>query len=208
MLRSRSMAIATALVFAICGTARAQMLSGRALADSLRQGGYVIVMRHASSPALPPDAATAAPDNTRHERQLDKAGKDSARAIGPALRTLGVRLGAVYSSPTYRARETARLAGLGTPKVEPELGDGGTSMSTRAVAGWADWLRAKVAARPLPGTNTILVTQYPNIRSAFPDDAKGLSDGEALVFQPDGRGAHVVAHVKISDWPKLAGLSK
>jgi hypothetical protein len=49
------------------------------------------------------------------------------------------------------------------------------------------------------------VTHNPNIASAFPDDVKGLSDGETLVFRPSDTGnAHLVARVKIGEWPKLA----
>jgi hypothetical protein len=56
---------------ASAGMARAEPLSGAALVEALRQGGYVLLMRHASSPLAPPVASTAEPDNTRLERQLD-----------------------------------------------------------------------------------------------------------------------------------------
>jgi len=44
---SRILGAATLL---LAGTAHAQQLQGDALLKALRQGGYVIVMRHASSP--------------------------------------------------------------------------------------------------------------------------------------------------------------
>lgn len=62
----------------------------------------------------------------------------------------------------------------------------------------AAWLRKKVTELP-KGTNTILVTHFPNISRAFPDLSNGLADGEALIF-----GAVLVAHVKIEDWPRLS----
>jgi hypothetical protein len=58
--------------------ASAQTLSGAALVNALKQGGYVIVMRHASSPAVPPDKEHANADNTKLERQLDAAGRAGA----------------------------------------------------------------------------------------------------------------------------------
>src|ERR1700693_5989458 len=88
------------------GTAHGDALSGQDLLTALRAGGYVILMRHASSPPTPPDAAKANADNLQHERQLDDAGRSSARAMGEALRHLHIPLGAVLSSPTYRALET------------------------------------------------------------------------------------------------------
>lgn len=46
-----------------------------------------------------------------------------------------------------------------------------------------------------------IVTHSPNISTAFADYAKGLQDGEVLVFKPDGRGrSQFVAAVTIDDW--------
>jgi phosphohistidine phosphatase SixA len=170
-----------------------------------RTGDYVIVMRHASSPRASPDPAQADAENTRDERQLDEAGRDSARAMGDALRRLRIPLGQVLSSPTYRALQTVRVAQLGQPKVYSELGDAGQSMQVDPTGTRAAWLRAKVAERPSPGTNTVIVTHFPNVSEAFGKDADGLADGEALVFRPDERGkASLVGRIKITDWPPLA----
>ena len=172
------------------------------LVATLQKGGCVIVMRHASSPREVPDAATANPDNTTRERQLDQAGRASAAAFGDALRRLHIPIGKVLSSPTYRAEETIRLAQLPAPTLAPELGENGQSMQAVTDA-QGEWLRAKAAEFP-SGTNTILVTHYPNITRAFPDSSKGIGDGEALVFGPDGKGgATLLARVKIEEWPKL-----
>lgn len=51
--------------------AQAQTLTGGALVKALERGGYMIVMRHANSPRVAPDAPTANPDNVNRERQLD-----------------------------------------------------------------------------------------------------------------------------------------
>ncbi len=76
----------------VAGTAQADSLSGAALVTTLRQGGYVLLMRHASSPPTPPTAASAEPNNTKLERQLDETGRSSARAMGEAIKTLSVPL--------------------------------------------------------------------------------------------------------------------
>jgi hypothetical protein len=48
------------------------------------------------------------------------------------------------------------------------------------------------------------VTHLPNIAAAFPALATGVTEGEALVFGPDGKGgATLVARVKIEEWPRL-----
>src|SRR5262245_52604169 len=103
------------------GLAAAQVLTGEPLVKALRQGGYVIVMRHASSPRQVPDKQTANADNMNLERQLDEAGRASAIAMGNALRDLKIPIGTVLTSPTYRALETVRLAKLPNPNSVPEL---------------------------------------------------------------------------------------
>lgn len=193
--------IATGLIL-VSAAATAQTLSGEALVNALRHGGYVIVMRHASSPRETPDQKTAKPDNVNRERQLDDAGRASATAMGNALRQLKIPIGEVFSSPTYRALETIRLAQLPSPQTVAELGDGGQSMKS-ATDAQAAWLRTKVMQFP-PGANTIVVTHFPNMSQAFPQWTPGLADGEALVFGPDGKGgAIMVARIKIEEWPKF-----
>lgn len=183
-------------------SAHAQTFSGDALVKALRQGGYVILMRHASSPREEPDKKTAHSDNLTFERQLDEAGRASAAAMGKALRDLKIPIGDVLASPTYRARETVRLAQFGNPRTYPELGDGGQNMRG-ATESQSEWLQKKVTQIPA-GNNTIIVTHFPNITRAFPQVASGLADGEALIFGSDGKGgATLAARVKIEEWPKM-----
>jgi phosphohistidine phosphatase SixA len=177
-----------------------QTLEGEALVAALREGGCVIVMRHASSPRELPDAATANADNVDRERQLDAEGRREATAMGEALRRLGIPIGEVLSSPTYRAMETAHRMGLTDIEVVDELGNEGMRASGEA---YTAWLRANVAKIPESG-NRLLITHGPNLAAAFPDDAGGLEEGDALVFRPSGNGAApMIARLKMTDWPKL-----
>lgn len=182
----------------------AQAPSGAALVHALQAGGYVIVMRHAHAPATPPPEAQADAANVAHERQLDQAGRASAAAMGAALRRLRIPVGRVWSSPTYRARQTVQLAGLPKAQLAPELGDMGQSMQA-AAADQGAWLRGKASDQPAAKTNTVIVTHQPNIAAAFGDVAKGVGDGGALVFRPArGKLPLLVGKLAIEDWPKLA----
>ena len=184
-------------------------LEGAQLVDALRNGGYVILMRHASSPREPPAPSQAEPDNPTHERQLDEVGRAAARAFGAALRSLHIPLGAVWCSPTYRARETVRLAALPDPHVADELGDAGHSMAADPSGTRGAWLRQQVARIPPAGTNTLLVTHLPNIAEAFPAEGRQLGDGEALILHPDGHGGvQTVARVPMDEWPRLASHAR
>jgi len=177
------MALATSLV-------SAQTLAGDILVKALQQGGYVLVMRHASSPNTVPPGAT--------ERQLDDAGRAAATEMGRALRELKIPVGEVLSSPTQRALDTAQAAQWPKPVTDPALGDNGQSMSG-GTAAQAEWIQKRVA-QITKGTNMILITHMPNLRAAFPALATNVADGEALVFGP---GTTLMARVKIEDWSKL-----
>ena len=202
---SHQLIVALLSAVVVCSAAAGSLLGGKQLTAALKRGGYVILMRHASSPSSPPDAAQAEPDNPKHERQLDEAGRSSARAMGDAFRRLAIPVGEVLSSPTFRALETARLAQLPAAQTFEQLGDAGRSMSADAAGTRGAWLRSRVAKAPRPATDTVIITHYPNIKEAFADDAKDLAEGEALVFRPDGRGgASLVGRVKIGEWPSLA----
>jgi phosphohistidine phosphatase SixA len=182
--------------------AHAQSLQGEALVKALQRGGYVIVMRHTSSPREAPSKEVANPDNVKVERQLDEEGRTTATAMGKAFRDLKIPIAEVLTSPTYRALETVKYAQFGAPHPFAELGDNGQSMQ-----GWteaqATWLQKRVTQFP-NGANNLIVTHAPNLTRAFPQQATGVADGEALIFGPDGKGgATLVARVKVDEWSKL-----
>jgi phosphohistidine phosphatase SixA len=189
------------MIVPMAGVAQTPVVVPDTLIASLRQGGHVLVMRHASSPREAPDRQTAHADNTNLERQLDAAGRAGAAAMGKALRDLKIPVGSVLTSPTYRARETVRLAQLANPQSPEELGDGGHSMQGVTDA-QATWLRQRVAQLPR-ATNTIVVTHMPNIARAFPDWGP-VADGEVVVVGPDGRnGVRPVGRIPIEAWSRV-----
>lgn len=202
--RARHVVLAAlGLVFA--GTvARAD---GNADADAfiamLQKGGCYIVMRHASSPRTPPAPGEEVAGNATRERQLDAHGKETARVMGESLRRLGIPIGAVLSSPAWRAQETVQEEKLPRPSLVQELGDGGQNMSAANNA-QTTWLQ-QLVTRPIPGGNTIVVSHFPNLQAAFPEYAADLADGEAMVFKPEANGAtRLLRRVRIEEWPAFA----
>lgn len=199
MITRRALPAALALLLAATSLA-AQTLPRASLAAELRKGGYVIVMRHASSPRELPDAASANPDNTTRERQLDAAGRRDAAAMGAALKRLGIPVGEVLSSPTYRALETARLVDAGKARAVEQLGNEGMAAAGEAATAW---LRDEVA-RKTTGGNRLLITHGPNISAAFREHAGGMTEGEALVFDARGADGPVMVHrIRIEEWAQL-----
>ena len=202
-LRALCLAVSV-LCLGIAEAALAEDTSAADLVGRLLAGGYVLVMRHASAPEAKPDTEHADPDNVNRERQLDAAGRDSARAIGEAIRGLHIPVGEILTSPTYRAVETARLQDLSNPVEIPALGDGGQGMQADTEGSRSAWLRERAGKAPPRESNTLIVTQAPNIIGAFPKEAAGIAAGEMLVLHPDGAGAAtVVTRVKADDWQAM-----
>lgn len=181
-----------ALVTSLCGPLQVQAQDPIA---ALKAGGQVIVLRHTSSPRELPDAALLNPDNTEGERQLDAQGRADAEALGSALRRLGIAIAEVRSSPAYRARETARLAGFADVVVQDELGN--ESMRDAGAANTA-WLQAQAAQAIAGGGNKLLITHGPNISAAFPEQAQEMDEGDALVFDP--ARPQFVGRIGIGEW--------
>ena len=205
----RPFVLGAVLALAAAGPVRADELAGSALVNALRQGGYVLVLRHASSPFETPDKSAADPANANLERQLDAAGKETAAAMGKSLKALGIPIGEVESSQTFRALQTAKFAELPNPMPVAELTEGAQGMSADANKARAAWLTQAAASEPRAGTNTVLITHTPNIMAAFGEKAKDIKAGEAMVFKPDGKGrTALVARVTIDEWPKLAAARR
>ena len=177
---------------------------GESIVPALRQGGYVVVLRHARSPREAPAAAEMHPDNVDRERQLDAVGRANAAALGTALRELGIPIGEILSSPTFRARETVHELRVGDADLVVELGDGGTGMQSETEGARSRWLLERAATRPPAGTNTLIVTHLPNITGAFGGEFADLAEGDALIVEPATDGAaRVLGPIRIDEWPTL-----
>ena len=83
------------------GQAQAQTLAGEALVKALGQGGYVIVMRHASSPRQVPDKQSAVGLRSRRQGRsgAGRTGQDRGVATNEVTPTaqLGGSSGALVS---------------------------------------------------------------------------------------------------------------
>lgn len=200
--RKLTVALATCAVGAVAAwlgaaPSQAQSLSGNSLIDALKGGGYVLVMRRASTSSQPPGPRQAAPGNVGHEPQLDDMGEATVEAMGYAFRKFAIPVGDTYASPLFSAYETAHFFGFGARHKVPELGTERPSV---------DWLRKKAAEKPRAGQNNVIVTQESNLEAAFGKDAANLEPGEALIFRADGDDTALVARMPIKDWAKLAVL--
>ena len=178
------------------------------IAQALRAGGLVIVVRHG---ATFPDQADTDPlnfDNIAAQRNLNDKGKMLAKEFGAALRQAGVPVGAVYTSKYNRAYETAVLAGFKDITKTADLTEGGLIVSPNENNRRSEAFRKMLATVPQAGTNTILVTHYPNIIAALGKDWFDVKEGEASIFRPENGSYKLVAGLQRDEWPRVAAAAK
>jgi phosphohistidine phosphatase SixA len=172
---------------------------------ALRDGGYVIVLRHGATYTDQADTNPLDPKDTAHQRQLNDAGRAAAKSMGDALRTLKIPVGKVQTSQFQRAVETGTLLGFGEVSPTADLGEGGLVVTPNENNRRTAALRTLAATPPPAGTNIVLVTHKPNIVDAFGKDWFDVREGEASIFRPDGKGSFtVVARVQVAEWAPLA----
>lgn len=133
------------------------------LAQRLRDGSHVLLLRHADAPGVsdPPGFRL---DDCSTQRNLGPLGREQARRLGQWLRSQGLAQAAVYSSPWCRCLETARGLELGPVTVEPALGSF-FEQPELAAARTAE-LQALLAQQQRAGAGArIFVTHMVNIRA-------------------------------------------
>ena len=109
--------VAAGLALTVTGPCMAQALGQevtirdqRQLVESLRSGGYVILVRHGATFSDQADTDPFNFANIVKQRNLNDNGKELAKAFGDAVRRVGLPVGEVYTSKFNRAYETAVLA--------------------------------------------------------------------------------------------------
>jgi phosphohistidine phosphatase SixA len=197
----------TSLLFSIALAVSAAHADDRNIAQALRAGGLVLVVRHG---ATFPDQADAAPinfDNVAAQRNLNDKGKALAKAFGEALRQTGVPVGKVYTSKFNRAYETAVIAGLPDIEKTADLTEGGLIVSPNENSRRSEAFRKMLAVVPKERTNTILVTHQPNIVAALGKDWFDVKEGETSIFRPVDGGYKLVARIQMDEWPRIATVA-
>lgn len=181
-------------------------LQGQELIDSLRGGGYVLLMRDPQAEQTLPQARGLDNQEDRGGRDLGRLvedGREQAMRVGEALSRHQIPLGEVLISPDDRIRETAEIMGLEDARTETRL-DEEQGASDEA----ADWLRAQAGEAPRQGENDLYITHHTNILRAFPELAPRPEEAEVIVIDPDGgedSEPAIVSRVPFQAWEELPG---
>jgi len=179
--------------------------SASELMDDLRSGGYVIVFRHGATVSTQSNMDSMSRKNVPAQRQLNEEGRAQAKSTGESMRKLKIPVARVFSSTIQRAIDTATLLGFGEVTATADLAESGPEASADEANRRALALRGLVAQRPPADNNVVIVTHKPNIVDAFGKDWSDIGEGEASVFQPDGKGGYsFVVRIKAGSWSELA----
>ena len=179
-------------------------LAGVDLLAALRAGGHILYFyfRHADTDHSQVDQRGMRLEDCTAQRNLTDRGRDHSRALGEAIRSLGVPIGPVLASPLCRTMETATLA-FGTALRSPTVREGGPL--SPGSPGRFPALRELLSTRVGPGTNTVIVGHaYPYFTLV---SGQYLNEGEADVVHPRGADFVVVARLGLKQWRDLATVA-
>ena len=196
-------------LFAVASAQPDAQLEGKALITALREGGYNIYFRHAATDWSQSDQVYKRDDwlscDSDRIRQLSAAGRDTARAVGDAMRMLQIPIGKVLASPYCRTVQTARYMKLGSVETTTDIMNMRVAEYFGGTSAIAQRTRRRLSRRPQAGTNTVLVAHGNVLVTAtdvYPQEA------EAIVFRPEGDGRYTfVARISPQEWVRLAAMN-
>jgi phosphohistidine phosphatase SixA len=165
-----------------------------AIWQTLKDGGHVVLIRHAITEAGIGDPPEFKLGDCRTQRNLSEQGRTDAKRIGEAFRSRGIPIADVLSSRWCRCLDTAHLAfGKARPSamLDSMFNDGNTPREAKL-----DEFRAAVAKPPTRG-NLILVTHQVNIQ-----EFAGVSpaSGEMVVLKTESGRLKLVGRMTV---PKM-----
>lgn len=186
---------------ALAQSATTPALGGAELLAALRAGGHILYFRHADTDHSQNDERMTSAEDCTTQRNLSERGREHARALGEAIRALGIPIGTVLASPLCRTVETAMLA-FGAAQKAPAAREGGPLPP--GSPGRFPTLRVLLSTPVAPGANTVVVGHgYPYYTLV---GGQYLSEGEADVLRPRGTDFAVLARVGLAQWRALAAV--
>jgi len=144
----------------------------------LREGGQVVLMRHAYTLGTT-DAEAFDIEDCSSQRNLSDRGRQQARRIGALFAARGAPVHRVYSSRLCRALDTAQLAFQRIPieefaPLDPPLGDAEYDSESRIAV-------LDIVRNYRGSDNIVMVTDLPTIEALT---GRGAREGEALIVRP------------------------
>jgi len=168
------------------------------LVAQLREGGYVLYMRHASTDFSQNDSRMTRYEDCASQRNLTERGRQEARDVGSHVKRLRIPIGEVFASPFCRTMETARLA-FGKAQATNDV-RGGPVRSDDPQR--YEPLRKLLGTPPKGKTNNV-ISSHGNPFQAVAGPPY-LAEGEIAVVRPEGGTQFtVLARIRPENWSDL-----
>jgi hypothetical protein len=165
------------------------------LVEKLRQGGYVLYLRHTSTDFTQNDARMKSYADCASQRNLTDKGRDEARTISEHVKRLGIPIGAVHASPFCRTMETARLA-FGSVEATNDVRGGPVRSDDPARY---DPLRKLLGTRPPAGQNAAISSHGNPFYAIY--GPPYLAEGEIAVVDP--ATSRIIGRIRVEEWAAL-----
>jgi phosphohistidine phosphatase SixA len=153
-----------------------------ALWAKLREGGHVLLIRHAATDPGVGDPPGFKLDDCTTQRNLNAEGREQARRLGERLRKERVPVAKVFTSPWCRCRDTANLA-FGAGEDWEALSNIFDQRDHEADRSERVRKRVGTYADRKPGGNVVMMTHGVNI-AALTKVSPGFAG--IVVLRPDG----------------------
>jgi len=173
-----------------------------ALVKQLRDGGYVLYLRHGNTDTSRPDRVPSVDLNDcSTQRPLTEEGLRVVTRVGEAIRKAKIPVGEIFSSPLCRAKESAAAA-FGANFVIDNLLMYTANMTSEEKKPVIDKTRALLSA-PVPAhTNRVLVAHAPNLMDLMGYFPK--PEGTLVVFRPLGNGGfEYLGNIAPQQWQEV-----
>jgi phosphohistidine phosphatase SixA len=175
-------------------TANAQLI------EQVRQGGYVIYMRHGKTDTSKPDQVPIDLADCASQRPLSAQGIEELHQIAANFKLLAIPYQPALVSPLCRAKQTAEIV-FGAPvKIEVDI-QYTAALTTSQKQPIIKRTHALLSKPVATGTNRVLVAHGPNLvemMKYFPPE------GSLVFFKPLGeQGFKYLATITPADWSSL-----
>jgi phosphohistidine phosphatase SixA len=153
---------------------------------ALRAGGHVALMRHTDAPGGVGDPPGFRIDDCTTQRNLSAKGRADAARIGARLKSEGIAVERIVSSPWCRCMDTATLLQLGPVAAEPTFGnvvvlsDQRQSLTAGARAVIDQWTGSGILLVVTHGANIAALTGISPASGEIVVVRKGSDGGESV----------------------------
>lgn len=171
-------------------------LSASELIEQLKSGGYIIYTRHASTELEARDRDLS---DCSKQRNLSEKGRGEAKFVGEAIQKMGIPIGAVYSSPYCRCKDTAKLI-FGRYEVDSRL-QFSIKKNREESEVLGRYLLERMQQVETGPSNAVFVGHTSNLRDGLGIFPK--PEGVSVVFQRMGNEIKFLGMIKPEQWQEV-----